>query len=197
MTELRGDIPGLLQRGSLVTLDPKIRDHYGGRSSAIVFVAGSVAATVTFLEDYRPLPIPLSELSLDLSDPTGRFHARLWLAERGHDVGNEDRAEVLAWSVLSVWRGGKPLKGIAPAWVPQSCGWWGRVAGLLEYALVGKNGGWATFPGRSYFPQHCPFRRDRGNTGGKEAADTALIADGWALTNDDGSLTLPPLPGAK
>ena len=92
---------------------------------------------------------------LDLSDPTGRFHARLWLKERGYDMGNEDRAEVLAWSVLSVWRGGKPLRDV-----------------------VGK-------------------ARAGADAAQQAVEDAALLARGMALTNPDGSLTLPPLPGAK
>jgi hypothetical protein len=108
-------IPGLLRDGSPVILHPSIREHYGGKSSGIVFAAGNVAALVTFLEDCRPLPFPLEDLRLDWLSPTGRFHARLWLEEQGYPT-TEDRAEVLAWSVVSVSRGGKPL--IGTAWAP-------------------------------------------------------------------------------
>ena len=184
--QLTGEIPGLLRRGSPVTCTSDCDGVV-----ALVYTNGAIAVAIS---DREIEPSSPDIYALDLTSRTGRFHAREWLAEHGHDVGSEDRAEVLAWSVLSVWRGGKPLKGITPAWAPQSCGWWGRVAGMLEYALVGKSGSWATFPGRTYFPLHCSFRRESRTVGGKEGADAALIADGWALTNPDGSLTLPPLP---
>ena len=110
---LTGKIPGLLRDCSPVILDPSIRDHYGGKSTGVAFAVGNVAALVTFLEDCRPLPIPLEELTLDMFNPTGRFHAKLYLQEHGYDMRDEDRADVLAWNVLSVWNGGKPLRYIA------------------------------------------------------------------------------------
>lgn len=58
-------IPGLARPGLPVEFIPAIRDHYGGKSGGVVFQAGNVAALVTFLEDYRPLPIPLEELTVD------------------------------------------------------------------------------------------------------------------------------------
>lgn len=109
---LTGKIPGLLRDCSPVILDPAIRDHYGGKSTGVVFAVGNVAAIVTFLEDCRPLPIPLHELTLDMLNPTGRLHAKLYLQEQGYDVAYEDRPDVLAWSVLSVSRGGKVLLGV-------------------------------------------------------------------------------------
>ena len=186
MMQLTGDIPGLLRRCSPVyhTADP-------GRSMVVDYLDGE-HAWVGHWER-------LSALRLDRSDPTGRFHARLWLAERGHDVGNEDRAEVLAWSVLSVWRGGKPLAGVAGPWSP-----WGKyvgcsrcfrpmpgeldrvVATLGDYCVWGVSASGVTISCVS----------DTGE-GGQAAADAALLRLGWALTNPDGTLTLPPLPGAK
>jgi len=108
--ELTGKIPNLFRDCSPVVLDPTIRNHYGGKSTGVCFAVGNVAANVVFLEDCRPLPIPLEELTLDMFNATGRFHARLYLQEQGHDVGNEDRPDVLAWSVISVWKGGRPLQ---------------------------------------------------------------------------------------
>jgi len=52
---------------------------------------------------------------LDYSSSFGRHCAREWLEEHGHPT-TEDGAEVLAWSVVSVSRGGKPL--IGTAWAP-------------------------------------------------------------------------------
>ena len=106
--------PGLLRPGSTVEFTKSIRHFYGGKDGGVVFAVGNEKAVVTFLEDCRPLPIPLGELSLVLDD-NGRLHARLWLAEQGHAT-QEDRAEVLAWSVQSVARGGKPLVGVV--WAP-------------------------------------------------------------------------------
>jgi len=111
---LTGKIPGLLRDCSPVILDPSIRDYYGGKSTGVVFAVGNVAALVTFLEDCRPLPIPLHELTLDMLNPTGRFHAKLYLERRGHFMRYEDRADVLAWNVLSVWNGGKPIFKVLP-----------------------------------------------------------------------------------
>ena len=81
---LTGKIPGLLRDCSPVILDPSIRDHYGGKSTGVAFAVGNVAALVTFLDDCRPLPIPVEELTLDMLNPTGRFHAREYLREHGH-----------------------------------------------------------------------------------------------------------------
>jgi len=114
--ELTGKIPNLFRDCSPVVLDPTIRDHYGGKSTGVCFAVGNVAALVTFLEDCRPLPIPLEDLTLDMFSATGRFHARLYLQEQGYDVGNEDRPDALAWSVLSVWKGGNVLRGIVGPW---------------------------------------------------------------------------------
>jgi hypothetical protein len=137
---------------------------------------------VTICEDksWEPMGPWAKDTVLDLSDPTGRFHARLWLLERGHDVGSEDRAEVLAWSVLSVWRGGRALP-VAGAWDGSGERW---VEGRWTVAHVTHTGWWVG--GES--------GHETGNVA-KTAADAALLRLGWALTNPDGSLTLPPLPG--
>lgn len=82
---------------------------------------------------------------------TGRFHARLYLQEQGYDgpdMRNEDRPDVLAWSVLSVWKGGGVLRGIVGPWI--------------------------------------------GSRDNDDHAD--LLADGYAVSYRDGTLTFPPLP---
>jgi len=174
MMELRGDILGLLHRGSPVTR----ADGVAGVVS-LVYASGAVdvATADRTVETESP-----SIYALDLGTRTGRFHAREWLRERGHDVGNEDRAEVLAWSVLSVWRGGRALP-VAGAWDGSGERW---VEGRWTVAHVTHAGWWVG--GES--------GHETGNVA-KAAADSALLALGWALTNDDGTLTLPPLPVAK
>ena len=140
-----------------------------------------------------------ANLLLDTRNPTGRFHARLWLLGRGHDVGNEDRAEVLAWSVLSVWRGGKPLAGVAGPWSP-----WGKYVGCSRCfrpmpgeldRVVATLGDYCVW-GVAVSGITVSSVSDTGE-GGQAAADAALLRLGWALTNPDGTLTLPPLPVAK
>lgn len=141
--QLTGEIPGLLRRGSPVTCTSDCDGVV-----ALVYTDGAIAVAIS---DREIEPSSPDIYALDLTSRTGRFHAREWLAERGHYVGSEDRAEVLAWSVLSVWRGGKPLAGSHPR----------------HGAEYGANAG---------------------------ICDAALLRLGWALTNADGSLTLPPLP---
>ena len=183
MMELRGDISGLLRRGS------PVRRIWSGGVVALVHASGAVSVAISDREIETESP---DRYSLDLTNRTGRFHAREWLLERGHDLGSEDRAEVLAWSVLSVHRGGKPLR-VAGKWTqygdrrPS----FSRPLSLSDFASV-RLDGWSV---------SSRFRRvasgyEAGNAG-KDACDAALLRLGWALTNADGSLTLPPLPEAQ
>jgi hypothetical protein len=173
--KLTGEIPGLLRRCSPVRLvDDTDRS----------LVVDRVEAPRAWVGHWERL----TSLVLDLSDPTGRFHCRLWLAERGHNVGSEDRAEVLAWSVLSVWRGGKPLRGVAQKWsFSAKKSWWRRKASRAGFWTASVwHTKWQSMGGMG----------DKTGEAGKAAADADLLRLGWALTNDDGTLTLPPLPGA-
>ena len=183
MMELRGDISGLLRRGSPVSRQ--------SGSGVVVRVLPGVLSDVAVVgcNDGAMESVLVAVCTLDLSDPTGRFHAREWLRERGHDVDSEDRADVLAWSVLSVHRGGKPLR-VAGKWTqygdrrPS----FSRPLSLSDFASV-RLDGWSV---------SSRFRRvasgyEAGNAG-KDACDAALLRLGWALTNADGSFTLPPLP---
>lgn len=192
---LTGKIPGLLRECSPVILDPSIRDHYGGKSTGVVFAVGTVTALVTFLEDCRPLPIPLEELTLDMLNPTGRFHVRLYLQEQGYDVGNEDRPDILSLSVQSVWQGGVPVVGMVGAWGP-----YGHYPGGNRchrdpvvgegYACVttGEFAEWWAGTNSRYL--RGPETEDTG----KSACDAALLRLGYAVTNPDGTITFPPLP---
>lgn len=106
---LTGSIPGLLRRGS-----PLI----GGNGERAVVV--SIETAITMYVAIRTTdPHPARQVAwygytqrsytLDLTDPTGRYHALLWLKERGHDLAwAMEEPEVLAWSVLSVAGGGAP-----------------------------------------------------------------------------------------
>lgn len=175
--ELRGDIPGLLRRGSPVQwqrLD-------GVRDGVCYFAPLRPSVPLVTHDPCREPGCPdPADLRLDLTDPTGRLHARLWLAERGHDIGSEDRAEVLAWSVLSVYRGGRPLR-VAPQW---------------NYNARYLEGGYWIARVRDHGWSVGDERGEETGDAGKAAADAALLRLGWALTNADGTLTLPPLPGA-
>lgn len=198
--------PGLLRPGSTAVFAPHIRNMYGGKDGGVVFMAGNVAALVTYLEDCRPALIPLGELSLDLNE-TGRLHARMWLGEQGHAT-QEDRAEVLAWSVESVRRGGPLTPMVAGKWRDEEDGSWARYylditptdsqPGIPAGCVWPEKGGWRTWePDVEVIMVDADFRRPHGpdlGEAGKSACDAALLARGWALTNDDGSLTLPPLP---
>ena len=181
--ELTGEIPGLLRRCSPL-IDPN-----DGERLVVVSIVEGIGVRCSVERDCRvqSYNYTFRSLCLDLSDPTGRFHARLWLAERGHDVGNEDRAEVLAWSVLSVWRGGRPLAGVAQKWsfVAKTSEWRRKAARPGFWTASVRRTGWQSMGGMG----------DKTGEAGKAAADADLLALGWALTNADGSLTLPPLPG--
>lgn len=187
-------LPGLLRPGSTAIFAPHIRNMYGGKSGGVVFMAGNVAALVTYLEDCRPALIPLEELSLDLSDATGRLHARMWLAEQGHAT-QEDRAEVLALSIQSVRDGGGLVVGVVGAWGP-----YGRYAdGSRCYRRQVSGEGYACVTTGEFAEwwagtESRHLRGPETGDAGKSACDAALLALGWALTNPDGSLTLPPLP---
>lgn len=182
--QLTGEIPGLLQHTSPVIFPGHQPKWWHGPTGVVVHIyeggvtmlVGSVGGAKTGIGEIRA-----SRVRLDTSHHTGRFHCRLWLAEQGHDVGGEDRADVLAWSVLSVWRGGHPLRVAGP--------WDGRKRRCAgEEWVVGymDDSGW--WMGGEHGPET--------GEAGRAACDAAILAIGcWALTNDDGSLTLPPLPG--
>ena len=198
MMELTGEIPGLLRDCSPVRFSMS-------EGNPMVVVDPTQDFTGCILVAYgRTERVHPANLLLDTRNPTGRFHARLWLAERGHDVGNEDRAEVLAWSVLSVWRGGRPIRLVLGRWWQQDSTWrrdgW-RGTDKVTAAVGPTNTCGVEWEILTWFPNSTS--RDAGHYGrnfasiedAKAACDAAAIASRWAITNDDGSLTLPPLPG--
>lgn len=105
-------IPGLFRRGSPVYESG--RSGIQGCRGVVVPAARGDYLVIRWEQEARGMETTLTGgAALDLADPTGCFHAILWLQERGHDLRwAEDEAEVLAWSVLSVHCGGRPIAGI-------------------------------------------------------------------------------------
>lgn len=195
---LTGAIPGLLRRGSPVTKTWLMDNDFDSYDS--VTVSGVVLEQLEddeagerwscwFFDERIGRDTGFAP-DLDLTDPTGRYHALLWLRERGHELRwAEDEAEVLAWSVLSVVRGGGPIIGILAVWTegaPNSAANYVREnvpesghAGLLVWH---KNALWMLDKPCGQSPED------------RAASDRAALAAGYALRSDDGTLTLPPLP---
>lgn len=207
-TDLRlsGAIPGLLRRGSPVTKTWLMDNDFDSYDS--VTVSGVVLEQLEddeagerwscwFFDERIGRDTGFAP-DLDITDPTGRFHALLWLRERGHDLRwAENEAEVLAWSVLSVARGGDVIRAIddVPRFVNTRCSlaqfagasfWWCATAEDRDFFVGpdGKHHGW-------YFAGMF----------GPETGDAAIqivcahaLADRCALRNEDGLLTLPELP---
>jgi len=141
-------------------------------------------------------------VSLDYSHSFGRHCAREWLAEQGHPT-TEDRAEVLAWDVKSVRRGGGIIRLVLGYWWQQESTWRRdgfRGADKVTAAVGPTDKCGVEWEILTWHPNSTS--RDAGHYGrdfasidaAKAACDAAALASRWALTNDDGSLTLPPLP---
>lgn len=198
---LTGAIPGLLRRGSPTD-----------RGTVVALDRGK--ASVVALVDFMELTVngvwivPCAALTLDLTDPTGRFHALLWLRERGHDLRwAEDEPEVLAWSVLNVAGGGATaIRGLLLPWTnPRwSADVWGRQYSndrdapfLVMVHDVDEYGdewtGWVMQPRSGIWSRFDVPHGPETGVAGRAAADRAALAAGYALRNDDGTLTLPEL----
>lgn len=179
---LSGAISGLLRRGSPVA-------NQGGDERAVVVSVEDPVAMYVAIRTADPHPAKriawygYTQRSwlLDLTDPTGRYHALLWLRERGHDLRwAEDEPEVLAWSVLSVSRGGGPIVGI----VAQRC--WGSAGcppGTTRYYMEREGDRAQIF--------YADVTR---KTDERDAKIAEALAARYAIRNPDGSLTLPELP---
>lgn len=206
---LTGAIQGLLRRGSPAT-------YMANGQRVTVLHVGSVTMDVFDGSTDRRTQPPCEAVTLDLTDPTGRYHALLWLRERGHDLRwAEDEPDVLAWSILSVERSGGPCADVLHPWRmvaendPDTGATWvrhrafdpkNRGGGLwaCDTLQVWREVGWEN----SLVPAgpDCPWMWQRGpETGdaGKAAADRAALGAGYALRNEDGSLTLPDLPNVS
>lgn len=67
-----GDIPGLLRVGS------PARHKHGGHLIVLKPIAG--LGGMALLSDFKRAPLmPVADLRLDLTDPTGRIHAAWWI----------------------------------------------------------------------------------------------------------------------
>lgn len=160
--------------------------------------------------------------ALDLRDPLGRAAAFSYLRAR---VDNRDARlrrleedgleQALAWSVLSVSQGGGVLADILHPWreVTQNDPDTGA-AWIRGRAFDPKNHGGGLFvasflrPWRTFGwengcvptgPEH-PGRWLRGpevGAEGRAAADRSALEACFGLMNEDGTLTLPPLPQGK
>ncbi len=99
---LPGTIPGLLRRGSPVTLRPRV---YGdvtlmhGGQGVVHDAARGVAVVDTFGGSTRVVRYGREDLALDLTDPTGRAHAAWWLANQpGNESVVSRRRESPRWT---------------------------------------------------------------------------------------------------
>lgn len=80
---LPGTIPGLLRRGSPLILRPRVYGEVtllNGGGGVVHDEARGLAVTDTFGGSTRIVRYGREDVSLDLSDPTGRAHAAWWLA---------------------------------------------------------------------------------------------------------------------
>ncbi len=175
---LTGAIPGLLRRGSPVRVSLA--------SDAVIlgcYLFGRVVCQDGGLMDWYDIgegseDVAPNEVALDLTDPTGRYHALLWLHERGCDLRwAENEANVLAWLVLSVARGGEPIVGI----LAQRCfGNAGCPPGTTLYYLEREGDNAKAF-----------YANVTRKTDERPAKIAEALAARYALRNPDGSLTLP------
>jgi len=206
---LTGDIPGLLRRGSPVLV------RFGD-----VLVPGVYAMADERPEDKRNGPHTIApvdewppatdfngsaamsrscrddEVALDLTDPLGLHTAILWLRERGHEVPATWPVEAVAWSVLSVSRGGEPINRRILTWWLVNPRWPERH--FRSVVGTDHNNSYATWyvnesRWRWGFAFECGGLAQT-EAEGKALADAAALAANYALTNDDGTLTLPALP---
>jgi hypothetical protein len=192
-------VPGLLRRHAPVVFHPRLHNELGGKGDGSVWLAfADGGAEVHFLGDYRAVTLQAADVRLDYSSSFGRHCAREWLGEQGYPT-NEDRAEVLAWSVESVRRGGKSLPGVACAWGAYKAYGHPTEGSTRCYRVSEAGSGYACVTTGRYAEwwagtESRHLRGPETEEAGKALADAALLRLGWALTNDDGTLTLPPLP---
>jgi len=97
---LPATIPGLLRRGSPVVFY-SVRDAVAVTVSGVVVDVGPDRATVASADRALVGSRALMDLSLDLSDATGRHHALLWLA--GREELAPDEGAVFGGGNQRVW----------------------------------------------------------------------------------------------
>lgn len=197
---LSGAIPGLLRAGSpCVYLHHKAESDWPNDEDRHVcyLVSGGNAWAGDSKGGWYCGPI--AGLALDLSDITARFHCILYLREQGHDLRwAEEEAEVLAWSVLSVSRGGSPIRWVAPVWKSRDPGYFMSAGLYVSYhsqrtadiECVNIEGRWKWRANQNF--HDMSDAADLAAT--QAAADAFALRDRCALRNEDGTLTLPELP---
>ena len=190
MIALTGAIPGLLMQGS-----PAVYRANGQR--VMVLCVGSVTVDVFDGAADRRVQPPLDAVALDLTHPLGLATALHYLKERGHDLAwATPWPEVVAWSVVSVSRGGKPIVGVDTSQ-------WRRSVREPDWITRGGHGntplrmtegsGWKYYGTRNPLDRWTEHGPEAGEAG-QACADACALCDGYALLNPDNTLTLPTLP---
>ncbi len=135
-----------------------------------------------------------SNFTLDIAHPLGMATALHYLRERGHDLAWAARwPDVVAWSVISVSRGGGLLRGVIVGIAYMD----GVGSALLEGGgtvggTVRRGDGWhARHPGGA---RSGPY--DNMNAA-EDAFEAAALSAGYAVLITEDTLTLPPLPEVK
>ena len=200
---LSGSIPGLLRRGSPVYWRDEDTPYVVTVQAGDVVLAAPGSSPCLGVED------DASNFTLDMGDPTGRYHALRYVWSHGRDLrwlqteSEACEAQLLAWSVLAVEEGYPPIRDILRPWSPAKsfASRFARVRHLrsddpvtrLTEPVLG-----VTWPPRGWVAQlpHEPFAH-RGEAETLEAAmaaaDAVALAACFALQNPDGSYTLPSL----
>lgn len=197
---LTGAVEGLLLRGSPVNVDflgLAVPGVYTARDTRPANQRNGpylVAPVDCWPEDFNGSSEMIrscksEETTLDLTHPLGLATALHYLRERGHDLAWAARwPDVVAWSVLSVARGGHPIIAVGGQWMPQSGvgskGW-------IRLCVASRHG--------DRPPLGTPCRVGSGlilaaSASKRKGEDAAALAANYALLNDDSTLTLPSLP---
>lgn len=217
---LTGEIPGLLRPCAPVvkTWNAGYKDKFTAKGIVLEQLASDIAGERwRCWFDHPRIGMDVGfPPDLDLTTRLGRFVAMEWLREHGHDLHQmEDSmhaAELLAWSVLSVNRGGKPIAGVLGEWFYSAYAISGHQgashAGFVRRGVLGNPVSvqvWATPDQTNPERLRCPWGwlfghghaqgPDTGETG-KDCVDRHALTTNYALANPDGSILLPPLPEA-
>ena len=200
---LRGDIPDLLRRGAPVKFVGTERAWHGPRGIVTLVFDRAVTCCVTSHGGGADGngEVRCADLELDLSDPLGLYTAILWLRSFGFVLPEALAGNVtcVAWSVLNVSRGGKPLAGILPVWVRLSPkdvhelrydNRGGPYAVARDVVNEAGHGWWWT---TSRASDEKMTKGPEVGEAAKQCSDTMALNDDYALTNEDGSLTFPAL----
>jgi hypothetical protein len=113
---LPGDIPGLLRRGSPVW---RARAVGGLRCVCLTGAEGTAAVVLAARSDKCTEWYKSTELVLDLSDPTARLHALLWLATQKVatiDAVADDMTGPIVDAIYWAWAGWEDDTGAPLGW---------------------------------------------------------------------------------